>query len=136
MHDPADASAIGHLFLYGTLMRGEPAHARFALSARAAYVGDATVDGRLYDLGGYPTLVPGAGRVEGEVHRILDPGLIAELDLYEACDPADEANSDYVRRVVRLPEHGVDAWLYCHRGPVPDGAPLPGPRWRTPSRDA
>src|SRR5690606_31281516 len=93
MHTPADASAIEHLFLYGTLMRGEAAHARFGLATRAVYVGDACVAGQLHELDGYPTLVPGGGRVEGEVHRLLDPGLLAELDLYEACDPVDEANS-------------------------------------------
>ncbi|WP_202839548.1 gamma-glutamylcyclotransferase family protein [Luteimonas saliphila] len=135
MRIPVDAATVEHLFLYGTLMRGEHAHARFGLSTRAAYVGDACVMGRLHDLGGYPTLVPGEGRVEGEVHRIVDPGLLAELDLYEACDPANEADSDYVRRVVAVPEHGVDAWVYCHRGPPPEGTPLPGPRWRAPSRE-
>jgi gamma-glutamylcyclotransferase (GGCT)/AIG2-like uncharacterized protein YtfP len=70
------------LFVYGSLLRGEPAHARLA---RARFEGEvATAPGfELVDLGEYPGLLPGgAGRVHGEVYAVPD-ALLPELDLYE-----------------------------------------------------
>lgn len=124
------AAGDDHLFLYGTLMRGEAAHLRFALSTRACFVGDGRVPGRLLDLGGYPGLVAGDGMVEGELHRILDPTLLAELDRYEACDPAAGADAEYVRERVAVPGYRSPAWVYRYRGAFDRSRLLPGTRWR------
>jgi len=130
-NDDACRPDIEHLFLYGTLMRGGAAHASFSLHERLAHVADASVRGRLYDLGGYPGLVDGDGRVKGEVHRILDPAVLAELDRYEACDPLHEETSEYVRRAIALPALGIEAWVYLYRGPLDRAVPLATSRWRT-----
>lgn len=126
---PPDAASVAHLLLYGTLMRGEPGYARFALHRCLEYVGDVRVEGRLYDLGGYPGLVPGKGTVIGEVHRVLDADILSWLDEYEGCDPDDVAGSEYARRVVRLPGYGVDAWIYLYRGSLDGAAAIEAPRW-------
>jgi gamma-glutamylcyclotransferase (GGCT)/AIG2-like uncharacterized protein YtfP len=70
------------LFVYGSLMRGEPAH---GLLARARFVAEAsTAPGfDLVDLGEYPGLLrAGSGRVHGEVYVVPDD-LVPELDRYE-----------------------------------------------------
>jgi gamma-glutamylcyclotransferase (GGCT)/AIG2-like uncharacterized protein YtfP len=120
---------MDHLFLYGTLMRGEPAHARFALSTRARFIGDAWIPGRLLDLGGYPGLVAGDGVVEGELHRLLDPTLLAELDRYDECGPDAGAHANYVRERVAVPGHGAPAWVYRYRGAFDRSRLLADTRW-------
>src|SRR5437899_587721 len=69
MRSPASRkSSPLHLFLYGTLMRGQPAHHLFA--PRATFVDDASVAGMLLDLGKFPGMIAGRGRVRGEVWRL------------------------------------------------------------------
>ena len=76
---PARSSAL--LFTYGTLMRGYGLHAVLARGARP--VGAGTVRGTLLDLGRYPGLVEGRGRVHGEVYRLDDAELLPVLDREE-----------------------------------------------------
>ena len=78
---PPSAERAPLLFVYGTLMRGEPAH-RF-LTGRATFVDDGHVAGTLLDLGRFPGLVAGPGRVWGEVWRLEAPELLRTLDEYE-----------------------------------------------------
>ena len=53
----SDIALSLNLFVYGTL-RDDPAHDMFhVLAANAELIGEATVAGRLYDLGEYPGLV-------------------------------------------------------------------------------
>src|SRR5206468_10058566 len=70
-----------HLFLYGTLMRGEPAHR--LLAGRVTFVDDGTVVGTLLHLGKFPGLVAGRGRVRGEVWRLDAREVLRTLDEYE-----------------------------------------------------
>ena len=70
------------LFVYGTLLRGESAHARLD---GANALGDATTAAsfHLVDLGPYPAMViDGKTAVAGELYRI-DPTLLRELDVFE-----------------------------------------------------
>lgn len=69
------------LLAYGTLMKSEPLHR--LLLGRAARVGAGSVGGRLLNLGRYPGLVPGEGRVTGELYRLDDPELLVTLDREE-----------------------------------------------------
>jgi gamma-glutamylaminecyclotransferase len=72
------------LFVYGTLMRGEPAH---ALLGDSIYLGEArTVPGfTLVDLGPYPALLRlGQGTAWGELYE-LPTVLLGTLDDYEDC---------------------------------------------------
>ncbi len=71
-----------HVFVYGTLLKGEPNH---RLLADAALVGAALTEPVFYlvDLGPFPALVRGgAGAVVGEVYEVDRPTL-ARLDLLE-----------------------------------------------------
>jgi len=108
------------LFVYGTLRR-DPRHEMFHLLAKhARYVGEATVSGRLFDLGDYPGMVSPDERknVVGEVYDV-DPRewerVITRLDEYEGCGPLDPPPHEYRREIVdaRLANGSlVQAWAY------------------------
>jgi gamma-glutamylcyclotransferase (GGCT)/AIG2-like uncharacterized protein YtfP len=110
---PARSSPL--LFTYGTLMRGYGLHAVLAPGARV--IGAATARGRLLDLGRYPGLIAGAGRVRGEVYRLDDPELLPILDR--------EEGYNFVRRraIVTLADgRRLRAWVYRYCGPRERGA--------------
>jgi gamma-glutamylcyclotransferase (GGCT)/AIG2-like uncharacterized protein YtfP len=118
-------SGSQHLFVYGTL-RSDMSH-RHVLDARAALVCEASVAGRLFDVGEYPGAVAPASpsdRVAGELYRVDDAeaaALLAELDRYEGFDPRDPASSEFVRvRVAARTEGGesVEAWMYEYNRPT------------------
>jgi gamma-glutamylcyclotransferase (GGCT)/AIG2-like uncharacterized protein YtfP len=108
------------IFVYGTL-RSDPAHEMFHLLAKhARFVGDATVPGRLFDLGEYPGMISsdGAGRVLGEVYE-FDPvhwrPVIERLDKYEGCSTSDPEPHEYRREIVRArlaSGETLPAWAY------------------------
>ena len=64
-----------HVFVYGTLRRGEQRDINL-LTPAPRWLGSASVEGVLYDLGEYPGLVlgrepvPGQTKVKGEVYEI------------------------------------------------------------------
>jgi len=98
-------------------MRGYPLHR--VLARGATRLADGTVRGGLLDLGGYPGLVEGAGRVSGEVYRLDDPQLLAVLDREEGY------NFDRRRAIVTLAGgRRVRAWLYRYRGPRAGATPI------------
>ncbi len=104
-----------YLFVYGTLIRRlrHPMHRR--MLRYASYLCDAVAEGELFDLGAYPAMRPGAGRVWGELYRIEDfTPLFRTLDRYEG--------SEYERRKIPVRcdgEERVDAWAYLYRHPLP-----------------
>jgi gamma-glutamylcyclotransferase (GGCT)/AIG2-like uncharacterized protein YtfP len=107
-----------HVFVYGTLRRGEindlaVAAARAGLAV-PRYVGTASVRGRLYDFGDWPGLLPAAqgALIAGDVYCV-DPALLPMLDAIESVDPA---GSCFVRRTVRLNVAGRE--LDCHYYPI------------------
>lgn len=110
------------LFVYGTLMRGEP-NARHL--QRAVFVGAArTAPGYTLALvGPYPALLPGGSTaVSGEVYDVDEPTLRA-LDLFEG--------DGYRRGAVTLAGHDGPAEAYFLVGAAGDGAPiLAGGDWR------
>jgi gamma-glutamylcyclotransferase (GGCT)/AIG2-like uncharacterized protein YtfP len=114
------ARSSGLLFVYGTLMRGYALHDVLAPGATLLTTGH--VRGRLLDLGGYPGLIAGGGRVSGEVYRLDDGELLPVLDR--------EEGYNFVRRRAVVTLAGgrrARAWLYRYRGPraraleIPDG---------------
>jgi gamma-glutamylcyclotransferase (GGCT)/AIG2-like uncharacterized protein YtfP len=99
-------------------MRGYGLHA--VLARGATFVGEGTVAGRLLDLGRYPALVAGAGRVTGEVYRLDDPELLPVLDR--------EEGYNFVRSIaiVTLARgRRARAWVYRYRGPRERAVPVP-----------
>ncbi len=101
------------IFVYGTLKRGGSNH---HFLARQNYLTDArTVPGyRLYDLAGYPGLVPDLSDTQGVTGEIwaVDAGCLALLDELEGID-----EGLYRREVVPLQPPNADcaaqAYLYA-----------------------
>src|SRR5215813_7463055 len=93
------------LFVYGTLRR-DPSHELFQLLARnAKLLGEAVVEGKLYDLGEYPGMIYRAngGHVIGELYQVNPEAwenVIERLDEYEGCRPIDPEPHEYRRILV------------------------------------
>lgn len=111
------------LFVYGTLMRGQPAH---GLLAGQTFLGGAvTAPGhRLIDLGSYPGLIEVAGSdsaVYGEVWEV-DDARLAELDDYEG------APDLFARRPITIRDRAGPAEAYFYNRPLPPAC-RGGSRW-------
>lgn len=105
------------VFVYGTLMRGEPAH---ALLGDAQLVGVVRTEPRytLVLLDGYPGLVDaGDTAVGGELYQLPDDeARLRELDRYE------DAPELYQRELRSFGEH--EAWVYLLRPEHAAGRPV------------
>lgn len=125
--DPSASAGSDWLVVYGSLLRDLPnAHGehashpfdRLGVAAGLRRVGPCRFTGALFDLGPYPALLRlpgGGGSVCGELHAILDPGILAVLDTFEGFDPHDPAGSDYLRERIELSEPvGLVAWIYIY----------------------
>jgi gamma-glutamylcyclotransferase (GGCT)/AIG2-like uncharacterized protein YtfP len=132
-----------NLFVYGTLMSSATqslgARERARLKREATSLGPAAVEGRLYDLGGYPGVVlaqGSAGLVHGELIKLHDPGTaFAWLDPYEDVHP-DGHRDDLYRRVVTIALAGNDrvpCWIYELRSAT-GLKTLPEGRWPGPQK--
>ena len=108
---------------YGTLMSTVPplpgAPDRAAL---VEVLGPCVLRGTLLDLGDYPALAPGKGRVVGELCRVVSAEALAALDAWEDYAVDDEPGSEYVRRRVRLLDPDEECWTYEFNR-APDGFP-------------
>ena len=123
----ADSASSLNLFVYGTL-RDDPANEMFQLLDRNAKVlGEATVAGRLYDLGSYPGLVlssDGPDRVKGKLYRLHEAtaaNTLLVLDDYEGMGPTDPLPHEYRRDLVTAyltDGRSVTAWAYVLDRPV------------------
>ena len=98
LEDPSAAEPpLRHVFVYGTLRRGEQRDINRLLPA-PVWVGSGHVRGTLYDLGSYPGLVPGAGGlVIGEIYQVT-AALERLLDEIEEVWPQD--SGEYTRSQV------------------------------------
>jgi gamma-glutamylcyclotransferase (GGCT)/AIG2-like uncharacterized protein YtfP len=89
------------------------------LGRGATAAGTGTARGRLLDLGRYPGLIEGAGRVHGEIYRLDDPELLPILDREEGY------NFERRRAIVTLAGgRRAWAWLYRYRGPREGARPI------------
>jgi gamma-glutamylcyclotransferase (GGCT)/AIG2-like uncharacterized protein YtfP len=107
---PATGRPPRHLFVYGTLMRGQPAHR--LLAGRATFVAEGSVIGTLLALGRFPGLVAGRGRVRGEVWRLDTPEVLPTLDEYEGYN-----FRRYTSTVTLASGRRMRALAYRYRGP-------------------
>lgn len=91
----------------------------------ATFEGPATVRGTLLNLGRYPGLVAGDGRVKGELYRLTSDELLPAVD--------HEEGYNFERRrtaVARADGRRTRAWLYWYRGPREGAIPIPEGDWR------
>ncbi len=110
----------GHLFVYGTLMRRFQNAAAIRLRRDASFIGAATLNGQLFNLGAYPGVLLSRNArtlVHGEVFRLSGNGqLLQFLDRYESCAQDDPQPHLYRREItlVRLAggEH-LPVWVYA-----------------------
>lgn len=130
MSDTADL-----LFVYGTLMSHTGTPKARQLMAEADSLGPATIAGRLYRIDWYPGLVPGDGRVHGELVRLRDPAAsLVWLDAYEGIVPGDIAQNrneyERVRRPVTLANgDSMQAWVYLYVRDLGASQPVADGRW-------
>jgi gamma-glutamylcyclotransferase (GGCT)/AIG2-like uncharacterized protein YtfP len=110
------------IFVYGSLLRGESNHERLA---GARFLGEArsAPSFSLVDLGAYPGLVRGGGRVvHGEVY-VVPPALLVKLDAFEGHPRL------YRRRRILLEDgRWVEAYLLAKAPPAP--VHIESGRWR------
>ena len=122
MSEKADKSNECYVFVYGTLMRGEPAHSYLE---GAVFMGEYLLRGHeMYDLGRYPAIVPAEGGVVyGEVYRIT-PDMLADMDAYE------DEGSLYYRKTVAVENAGgrLEAFVYVY-AKEPNGKRIESGRW-------
>ena len=87
-----------HIAFYGTLLRDEGVQQRLGASNKLKPLGGCIIPGYLFDLGAFPGLTPG------------------RLDDYEGAVPDSTGVSLYARRIIRLVEPDLDAWVYHYKG--------------------
>jgi gamma-glutamylcyclotransferase (GGCT)/AIG2-like uncharacterized protein YtfP len=103
-------------------MRGLAGAKRLALESQLRYAGPCVFPGQLFDLGAYPGLRHGPGRVVGELHALLDVAAIATLDEFEGYDRTQPRSSLYLRERVELLEpKATMAWVYVYNA-APDAS--------------
>ena len=66
--------------------------------------------------------MPGEGSVVGDLFEVRDLSVFRLLDRYERYDALHPKDSLYLRRVVRLLQPQVDAWVYLYNRTV-EGKP-------------
>jgi gamma-glutamylcyclotransferase (GGCT)/AIG2-like uncharacterized protein YtfP len=99
MPEPMPTAARRHVFVYGTLRRGDVRDITH-LQPPPVFVGMASVQGVLYNLGDYPgLLLGGEGRVTGEVYAI-NAALEQQLDSIEEVWP--QPTGEYNKREVEV----------------------------------
>ena len=77
------------------------------LAERGKFIGEAQVQGSLYDFGRYPGARPSSQSITGEIFEI-DDSLLATFDEYEG--------PEYERVTVKT-SHGGNCWIYWYVGP-------------------
>jgi gamma-glutamylcyclotransferase (GGCT)/AIG2-like uncharacterized protein YtfP len=112
-------------------MRGLGAMEELESAGGLEFVGPALIPGELFDLGAYPGLRKGSGRVVGELYTILEAGILIQLDEFEGVIPDRPAQSLYLRERIQLIEPaGAEAWVYLYnRNPARDRR-VDGGDWR------
>ncbi len=118
------------LALYGSLMRGLGGMESAGVRSGIRYVGPCIIEGILFDLGSYPGVLPGVGRVRGELYHVDDVWIWDRLDAFEGFDSEDEKGSLFLRRRVRLLEPGQEASIYFYNRDVAGRVAIGTGDWR------
>lgn len=98
-----DAGPPRHVFVYGTLRRGEVNDINL-LKPAPRFIGMGAIEGVLYPMGWYPGLIlEGPGRVTGEIYAV-SPALEMRLDEIEGLLP--EPSGEYAKREIMVSVDG------------------------------
>ena len=118
--DPRELAVVGRV-LAGESFSGtlQPGHGNFTTIEHLVRSSQpASADGILVDLGAYPALIPGHGRVKGVLLE-LEEGALSVTDRIEGYD-GNRGRNLYVRKkaIIRLDAGGeVTAWVYEYAHP-------------------
>lgn len=127
------------LFVYGTLIPGCEPEGMSPICQRMRAVGEATVPGRLYDLGHYPAAVlddaPGGATIRGMLVAVEDDSAWRDLDRYEACSVDGEPAGLFrrVRALATLADGAAAAecWIYVYNREIRGARLIAGGCWRS-----
>ncbi len=109
-------TATTRVFVYGSLLSGEPNH-RILAGARRVGAGRTAARFALHDLGAYPAMIDGgAHAIAGEVYDV-DPKTLARLDVLEG-------HPRYYRRTAITLADGSSAETYLLTPAQVEGRPL------------
>ena len=109
------------IFVYGTLRKHSANPMHQVLAQNCEYLSDACMQGKLYEVRGYPGVIESANendKVIGEVYKVNkndSERVLSVLDTYEGCTAAFPAPHEYIRQKlpVSLAAGGtVSAWVY------------------------
>jgi gamma-glutamylcyclotransferase (GGCT)/AIG2-like uncharacterized protein YtfP len=106
------------LFIYGTLLPGQAPAGMEAVCRCLRPRGEATVAGRLYDLGHYPgAILDGDSLIQGQLVAVDSDQTWRALDRYEGC-PREGEGDGLFRRVRTTATLGdgerVECWIYVY----------------------
>ena len=103
---------VSHIFVYGTLRRGQGANRNFGMEQHAEFVKTCKLTGAaIYHLGGFPGLkFEDGSEVVGDLYKVTEPRLMRALDSYEGYREDDPAGSLYIRREIDI--EGTKAYTY------------------------
>ena len=116
--------ALEYLFVYGTLRKRLPSGRFLLLASHAEFVGNGMVQGKLYEVEGYPGLVLSGNpkdQVAGEVLLTEPQAILERLDEYEGCSTIYPQPQEYkrVKGTIVLEEgRSVSAWIYLFNRPT------------------
>lgn len=109
------------LFVYGTLRKDSPQPMAKLLVENSRFLGTASTQGALYDLGRYPGMVPSNNpdhTTFGELFELTNPQkVLGPLDEYEECSENYPKPTLYERKLCQVRQESgetVDAWSYIY----------------------
>lgn len=115
------------VFVYGTLRRETSSAMSALLEQYTEYSGKGVMQGRLYEVNGYPGAVEStdpAEQVRGALYRVIDgEKLWPALDAYEECAAHFPEPHEYVRKKALITtEEGppLNAWVYLFMHDITD----------------
>lgn len=114
-------AAVQYLFVYGSLRPALGQRLQRELERHARWVGSASWQGQLYDLGAYPGAVAGGNpgqRVSGDLYQLRHSTvLLRTLDRYEG---VRGALGEYRRQLTEVQCQGrvLAAWIYVYNRSV------------------
>jgi gamma-glutamylcyclotransferase (GGCT)/AIG2-like uncharacterized protein YtfP len=114
-----------YLFVYGTLRQAFSHKMGRLVANQAIFMGPGSLQGKLYDLGAYPGVIPSNQKVDivmGEVYALREgEELLVQLDHYEGYRPKHPERSLYLRQLKSVTLKSgttLQAWVYIYNRPV------------------